>query len=179
MCEIIHPMLKNALALVLFCLAAFAEPVLAEPVVEIPFRFTDGFICIEARLAQSSRPLNLMLDSGAGASVLSLRTARRLKLKIARAENVRGVGSEAAAYQFDPVYATAGGVALPKTTLAVDLSMADELCSRPVDGLVGVDFFRDRVVQIDYKRRCLRFISTFARRRAMPRARSIRSWRRP
>jgi len=78
MCEIIHPMLKNALALVLFCLAAFAEPVLAEPVVEIPFRFTDGFICIEARLAQSSRPLNLMLDSGAGASVLSLRTARRL-----------------------------------------------------------------------------------------------------
>jgi hypothetical protein len=147
---------KIALALILSCITAFAEPVLAEPVVEIPFRFTEGFICIEARLAQSARPLNLMLDSGAGASVLSLRTARRLKLKIARTENVRGVGSEAAAYHFDPVQMTAGTVVLPETGLAVDLSMADELCSRPIDGLIGVGFFRDRVVQIDYKHHCLR-----------------------
>jgi hypothetical protein len=34
--------------------------------------------------------------------------------------------------------------------------MADELCSRPVDGLIGVDFFKGRVVQVDYARRRLR-----------------------
>ena len=49
MCERICPMPRNALALILSCFAVLTEPVLAEPVVEIPFRFIDGFICIEAR----------------------------------------------------------------------------------------------------------------------------------
>ncbi len=124
---------------------------------EIPFHFGDGFICFEARVTQGGEPLYLLLDSGAGASVLSLRTARRLKVKLGAAENVRGVGSQAAAFHIDPLRATAGSVALPAIPLAVDLSMADELCSRPVDGLIGVDFFKGRVVQIDYARRCLRF----------------------
>jgi hypothetical protein len=145
-------MRRNALVSLLFLAAQ------AAPAAEIPFHFTDGFICIEARVAQSAEPLNLLLDSGAGASVLDVRTARRLKLKLGRAESVRGVGSEAAAWQLDPVRTLAGSVALPAIPLAVDLSMADELCSKPVDGLIGVDFFADRVVQIDYSRRCLRLL---------------------
>jgi hypothetical protein len=149
-------MIKSAFILSLL----LSVPALAAPVAEIPFRFTDGFICIEARVAHSAEPLNLLLDSGAGASVLSLRTARHLKLKLGAAESVRGVGSEAAAYRLDPVQATAGTVALPAIPLAVDLSMADELCSRRVDGLIGVDFFKDRIVQIDYTRHCLRLLET-------------------
>ncbi len=125
---------------------------------EIPFHFGDGFICFEARVAQSGEPLNLLLDSGAGASVLSLRAARRLKIKLGATENVRGVGSQASAYHIDPLRTNAGSVALPAIPLAVDLSMADELCSRPVDGLIGVDFFKGRVVQIDYARHCLRIL---------------------
>src|SRR5712671_4874978 len=115
----------------------------AAPVAEIPFRFTDGFICIEARLPGSAQPLNLLVDSGAGASVLSLRTARQLKLRLGAVQSVQGVGSEAAAYRLDPVQARAAGVSLPPFALGVDLSMADELCGRRVDGLIGVDFFKD------------------------------------
>ena len=148
---------RTAIVLLLLVLTALAASGV-EPVAEIPFRFTDGFICIEARVSPGGEPLNLLLDSGAGASVLSLRTARRLKLKLGSAESVRGVGSEAAAYRLDPVRTCAGTVALPEIPLAVDLSMADELCSRPVDGLVGVDFFKGRVVQIDYVRHCLRVL---------------------
>ena len=145
------------IALVLLVLViAMLAPSSAAPADEIPFRFTDGFICIEARVDQSGEPLNMLLDSGAGISVLDLRTARRLKLKLSRAENVRGVGSEAAAYRLAPVRSSAGAVALPPIPMAVDLSMADELCSRPVNGLIGVDFFQGRVVQIDYVKRCLR-----------------------
>ncbi len=147
---------RLAVALTLSLLIALLVPASADPVTEIPFRFTDGFICIEARTAQSARPLTLLLDSGAGASVLDLRTARRLKLKLAPAENVRGVGSEAAACRINPVRTTVGTTALPDMALAVDLSTADELCSHPIDGLIGVDFFRDHVVQIDYAHRCLR-----------------------
>jgi len=145
--------------LVLLVLAIASLPVVAE---EIPFRFTDGFICIDARMEHGGEPVSFVLDSGAGVSVLSLRTARRLKLKLGAAENVRGVGSEAAAYRLEPVRALAGGSALPAIPMAVDLSMADELCSRPVDGLIGVDFFEGRVVQIDYVHRCLRLMATAA-----------------
>ena len=150
------PMPRTALVLLLFLMSVVIGLAGGEPVTEIPFRFTDGFICLEARVTPSGEPLNLLLDSGAGASVLSLRTARRLKCKLGPAESVRGVGSEAAAYRLNPVRAIAGGVALPAMPLAVDLSMADELCSRPIDGLIGVEFFKDRIVQIDYARHCLR-----------------------
>ena len=68
---------RTALILFLTILASLAVPAMAAPAVEIPFRFTDGFICIEARLDKGGEPLTLLLDSGAGASVLSLRTARR------------------------------------------------------------------------------------------------------
>ena len=127
---------------------------------EIPFRFTDGFICIEARVASTGEPLNLVLDSGAGASVLSWRAAKRLKLKFGPAETVLSVGAEAVAYHLEPVKTTAGNVALPPIPLAVDLSKAEELCSYRVDGLIGIDFFQGRVVQIDYAHRCLRILES-------------------
>jgi hypothetical protein len=46
--------------------------------------------------------------------------------------------------------AKAGEFELPGEYLAVDLSKLSGACSRSVDGLVGADFFRDRVVEIDY-----------------------------
>jgi len=78
---------------------------------------------------RAGEPLNLLLDSGAGASVLSLRAARRLKMRLGATENVRGVGSQASAYHIDPLRTNAGAVALPAIPLAVDLSMADELAA--------------------------------------------------
>jgi hypothetical protein len=124
--------------------------------VEIPFTFTDGFIRLEAHVAQSAEPVYLLLDSGAGASALSLRTAQRLRLPLGKPQNVRGVGVDAAARRLSGVTATANGLVLADIPLAVDLSSADELCSRPVDGLIGVGFFKNRVVQIDYAHRLLR-----------------------
>jgi hypothetical protein len=113
---------------------------------------------LEAHIAQSDAPLSLLLDSGAGASVLSLRAAQRLGLPLGKHESVRGVGVDAAAYHLQGVRATANGVTLAEIPLAVDLSSADQLCSHPVDGLVGVGFFKDRVVQIDYVHHRLRLL---------------------
>lgn len=151
------------LAILTICLLAalFACSAKAETQpVEIPFTFTDGFIRIQARVPQSAEPLYFLLDSGAGASVLSLRTAQRLHLPLGKTESVRGVGVSAAARHLASVDATANGVTLSNIPLAVDLSAADELCSKPIDGLIGVGFFKDRVVQIDYTRRVLRITAS-------------------
>jgi hypothetical protein len=134
---------------------AFATTQAAGPA-EIPFEFDDGFITLEVRVEQSVKPLRMLLDSGAEASVLSLRTARRLRVPLGEPQGVRGVGSEATAYRLRPLNACAGDTTLAQLTYATDLSLADEICSRPIDGLIGVEFFRDRVVEIDYEKRCLR-----------------------
>jgi Aspartyl protease len=136
------------------CLFASAN----EPV-EIPFRYTDGFIRVEVRLASSSKPLSMLLDSGASVSVLNLSVARRLHLAIGKPLGIRGVASNSSAYCIDPVPATISGVKSGSITLTADMSKAGELCSEPVDGLIGVDFFRNRVVQIDYAKQCLRLLS--------------------
>jgi hypothetical protein len=145
-------------AVLLFALlsAALGAVSTAAPALEIPFRFTDGFICLEARVPGSAEPLSLILDSGAGKSVLSLRAAKRLKLPLGAALPVRSVAADATAFHLSPLRAEAKGVPLPPIELAVDLSAADELCSHPVDGLIGVEFFCERVVEIDYAHRCLR-----------------------
>jgi hypothetical protein len=142
------------LSLVLSALCAIGARA-ASPA-EIPFHFTDGFICLEARVAQSPEPLSLLLDSGASESVLNLRTAQRLHLPLGNTQTVRGVGVEVAAYHLRGVHATANGVPLTSIPLALDLSAAEQLCSYPVDGLIGVGFFKDRVVQIDYTHHVLR-----------------------
>jgi hypothetical protein len=53
--------------------------------------------------------------------------------------------------------ATAEGLALPDKYLALDLSKLSHSCGRPLDGLLGADFFRGRVVQIDFASQQIRF----------------------
>jgi hypothetical protein len=117
---------------------------------EFPFEFREGLLWIKATVPESAEPLNLLLDTGAGISVMNAATAERLKLSLGRAVTVHGVGTTLTGYWLRPVSASAEGVQLPANFLAVDLQQLSKSCSRPVDGLLGADFFRDRVVQIDF-----------------------------
>jgi hypothetical protein len=47
---------------------------------EFPFEFREGLIWVKVRVPQSAEPLNFLLDSGAGASVVSVRAAKQLGL---------------------------------------------------------------------------------------------------
>jgi hypothetical protein len=107
-------------------------------------------IWLKVSVPQSAEPLNFLLDSGAGVSVVNLRTAKRLGVKLGQRVDVRGVGSSAEGFWPQRLKATAGGVALPKDYLAVDLAELSRACECGVDGLLGADFFKDRVVQIDF-----------------------------
>jgi hypothetical protein len=142
------------LSAILPCLFAKAD----EPV-KIPFRFTDGFIRVEVQLAAAPKPLSMLLDSGASVSVLNLATARRLQFPTGKSLSVHGVSSDSHAYDIGPLPVAISGTDCGTITMSADMSHADELCSEPVDGLIGVDFFRDRVVQIDYAQHFLQILS--------------------
>ena len=140
-----------ALALLLCANGLFA----ATP---IPFQFRDGMIWLKVAVAGKSEPLNFLLDSGAGASVLDLAAAKRLGLKLGASQNVQGVHSRSVAFRVESFDARAAGGAIPSTLLAVDLSGPSRACHQRIDGLLGADFFRNRIVQIDFAAQTIRLL---------------------
>lgn len=119
---------------------------------EFPVEFREGLIWVDVRVPESGRTLNFLLDSGAEASVLDLQTAKELNLPLGQWVGVRGVGVSTDAYRCGTQSATTANVELPNRFLALDLGKLSSSCTRRVDGLIGADFFRDRVVQIDFRR---------------------------
>lgn len=127
---------------------------------EFPFEPRGGLLWVKVSVPQSAEPLNFLLDSGAGVSVINLRTAKQLGLKLGQRVDVRGVGHSTDGFWPQRVQATAGGVELPKECLAVDLAELSRACDCGVDGLLGADFFKDRVVQIDFGAKVVRLLSS-------------------
>jgi hypothetical protein len=133
-------------AVVVFQVSAEATP----PGTEFPFEFRDGLIWVQVQLRGSPKPLNFLLDSGAGVSVINLPTLVQIQNLKGRRITVHGVGTTTTGYW--PQHLSTEGTGLPLTGcfLAVDLTDLGRACHRTVDGLVGADFFRNHVVQIDF-----------------------------
>ena len=140
-----------------------AQLVHAEPaalVTELPISFREGLLWVEVNVPQSDRPLNFLLDTGASASVVNLNTARQLGLKLGSRVSVSGVKANVSGYWPVKLSAKANQIELPTEYLALDLSKLSGSCSCAVDGLIGMDFFNGRVVQIDYAAGKLRVLDT-------------------
>lgn len=120
--------------------------------------FSNGMIWVKVAVAGHADRLNFLLDSGAGKSVVDLGTARRLGLKLGDRETVQGVHGRSTAYRINNLAATVGAAAVPRDVLAVDLSSVSAGCGSQIDGLLGADFFRSRIVQIDFAGQRLRLL---------------------
>ena len=138
-------------------LRAQAEPL---SVSEFPFEFHDGFLWVNVSVPESAEPLHFLLDSGASVSVVNLNTAHRLKLHPGQPVAVQGVNSTTKGFWPQKLAATANGIALQKNYLAVDLQQLGQACNCCVDGLIGADFFRGKVVQIDFAERKIRLLKS-------------------
>ena len=135
---------------ILFC-STFLGLQPASAGTEIPFTFRAGMIWLKVSVAGQSTPLNFLLDSGAGRSVLHLGTAQRLGVKLGTRETVQGVDGRCAAYRVESFTASvASALPVRLEVLALDLSSVSEGCGARIDGLLGADFFRERIVQIDF-----------------------------
>jgi hypothetical protein len=153
-------MLARLAVRVLVATAMLRVPAAAVPATqEFPFQLREGFIWVKVRVAESAVPLNFLLDSDASASVINLGTAQRLGLKSGKRVTVQGVGSGTDGYWPAQLSATAGEVPLPRNYLAVSLSDLGAACECQVDGLIGADFFRGRIVQIDFAAKKIRTLA--------------------
>jgi len=143
--------------LFLSCLSAFLLALASsKAAVEMPFRFQQGLVCVQVQA--DGHPLHFLLDSGAGRSVLNLSTARSLGLKMSSAGPVQGVNGLAPSFAAKGFSATIAGIPLPSTLLAMSLDGAGRVLGQRIDGLLGADFLRNHITQIDYCRQTLTFL---------------------
>lgn len=139
--------------------AAVARGEAAASPTEFPFEYREGLLWVQIQLAESREPLRFLLDSGAGVSVVNLDTAKRLGLSLGERVNVSSVQTTMTGYWPQKLSANASGVALPSDYLALDLSKLSQACEQSVDGLIGADFFKGQIVQIDFAAKKIRLLN--------------------
>lgn len=126
---------------------------------EFPFESREGLLWVRVQVPESARALNFLLDTGAEASVIDLRTARELKLALGLRVGVLGVAVSTDGYWCGTRSVSANGVELPNRLLALDLGKLSSSCERHVDGLIGADFFRNKRVQVDFRKSKVRWLA--------------------
>jgi hypothetical protein len=131
----------------------------ARPGAEIPFELRDGMICLTVKPTPTGTPLRFVLDSGAGMSALNSDAARKFKsLRPGPPVWVVGVQHGAKARWVRGFSAKVGNVRLSDDILVLDLRQINPASPRGIDGLLGQDFFRGRIVQIDFRKKRLRLL---------------------
>jgi hypothetical protein len=140
------------------CLRLMSGEAASSVIQELPIEPRDGLLWVEVAAPGAARPLNFLLDSGASVSVVSLDVARGMGLRLGSPRRVAGVRASLKGYWPVTLALSAPPIQLPDQYLALDLRKLSSACSRPVDGLIGAEFFRGRIVQIDYGARKLRLL---------------------
>lgn len=139
--------------------AAVARGEAATSSTEFPFEYREGLLWVHVQVAESPKPLRFLLDSGAEVSVVNLDTAKRLGLSLGEKVNVSSVKTTMTGYWPQKLSASANGVTLPSYFLALDLSKLNRACEQSVDGLIGADFFKGKIVQIDFGAQKIRLLN--------------------
>jgi hypothetical protein len=134
--------------------SANVEFVTGQSALNIPFEFEFNQIVLRVRV-NNSAPLRFMFDTGAGISLLSTRKAADLKLKQVDTVKATGVGGSLEGSLANGVSLSVPGVAVLNQRLAL-LPLDVPFCEgKDIEGIIGYDFIKEFVVEIDYETRTL------------------------
>jgi len=155
---------RIALVLLLCVAAVCTSPTVGNPAlsaeVEIPFELVTKHILLKVRV-NDSRPLSYILDTGATPAIIQIDRAKELGLQLHGTVGVGGAGSS-------PVRRTGSFVkgatfTLPQlpdfsqpVTLALPLTNLSAAFGHDVDGIIGTDFIKNFVVELDYQARLIK-----------------------
>ncbi len=118
----------------------------------IPFEVGgSNHIFIQARL-NGSKPSWFILDTGAATSMIDVRLADRLGLKVQGKLEGRRSGDRSIDVGLvkNVIFGFPGVEAANQSTGTIQLQSSDALLGRTISGLLGYDFFSRFVVEIDY-----------------------------
>jgi hypothetical protein len=116
----------------------------------IPFELYANVILLRARV-NNSAPLWFILDTGANGSLIDSRRARGLGLKYLNTANIHGMGGSVKGSYFGGATLNLPGVRVfDRKLISMPLAPLFARFGRRVDGIIGYDFLKLFVVEVDY-----------------------------
>jgi predicted aspartyl protease len=132
-----------------------------KPPVEVPFEFIHNQIVVQVKIAGKG-PFNMLVDTDTDPSAIDEKTARELGLSIGSSgAPASGSGTEVNT-TFPATLPTVelGSVTAKQVAAAtIDMSKISARIERPIAGVLGYSFLKDRIIQIDYGNLKLRFFA--------------------
>src|SRR5215207_5193157 len=122
-----------------------------QAVAQIPIELAGNEIFLRLRV-NGSEPLWFALDTGAGSTVVNTMAAEALGLKLEGSHQARGAGGNVPSAIVRGVRLDIGGARLDNlavTTIA--LTSIENAMGHKMDGILGYEFFRRYVVELDYE----------------------------
>lgn len=144
---------------VLLAVPALAEGQQPQTFTEVPFEFIHNQIVVQVKIGGKG-PFTMLLDTDTDPSAIDRKTADELGLRSsARGYPATGGGTEAnIVHETWLPDVTVGNVKGKDVAAAtIDLTKIGERLGRPVHGVLGYSFLKDRIIQIDYPNSMIRF----------------------
>lgn len=136
-----------------------AQPTsLLAPVV-IPFELVTRHIIIKVRI-NNSPPLSFILDTGDKVAIIDIERAKSLGLTLTGQVNVGGAGAGTlkGSYVRDAQVSVEGLESNKQpVVMAIPLDALEPRFGHDIDGIIGADFIKQFVVEVDYPASVLRF----------------------
>jgi len=131
----------------------------AKPTAEVPFEFVHNQIVVRANIGGKG-PFNLLIDTNTDPSAIDSATAKELGLEVGSKGSVAtGGGPEKNVVYPARLPSVELGTVTARDVLAatISLSKISDRIGRPIHGVLGYSFLKDRIIQIDYAHTVLRF----------------------
>ena len=150
--------LQTAAAPVIALQASQATAQATQTPVIVPFELNNRHIILKGRI--NSQPVDFVLDTGDQVAIIDMEVAKRLNVKLGHDVRVGGAGAATltGAYVNDTRFTLDGlpGFSQP-VTLALPIgNVLSQRAGRPFEGIIGAEFIRQYVVEIDYQARVLK-----------------------
>jgi hypothetical protein len=130
--------------------AAGASKPVARRITRVPFELCGNSIYLQLRV-NTSRLLWFALDTGAYSSIINTPVLQSLNLKTDGGGVATGAGGRVESVRLSGVNFDVGGAPLRDLSIsALPLTPLENSTGRAMDGILGAEFFRRYVVEIDY-----------------------------
>lgn len=138
----------------LLAVSLLADCLTAASPVQIPFQLDGTYAIVEVEMVD--RMLTFAFDTGAGAVVLNQSTALRLGLEATGSGWVTGAAGDRRVPLLGGLTLRLAGLRIEGVTAAlVELVHLEEVVGRPIDGIIGRDVLRGRLILLDHDRQVL------------------------
>lgn len=125
-------------------------------IAEVPAELITNLMVVRGSI-NNSEPLFLIVDTGAGSSVIDRARARQLGLRFGKSEDATTGGGSVDAAHVDSATLRIGEVEIGGLPLvAIDLAALQTGLDPRIDGILGYDLFQRYVVEFDYAASVLR-----------------------